>query len=91
MCQYAFDAYCLDNPGNHSSPSSPSPNWHGGDENAYLRWLREQVQSGPELRQRLKIAARARCLGRMLKLTDPYSVVLRVAINNLNKTKRKYL
>jgi hypothetical protein len=35
-CQYAFDAYCLDTPGNHSSPSSPSPNWHGGDENAYL-------------------------------------------------------
>ena len=90
MCQYAFDAYCLDTPGNHSSPFSPSPNWHG-DENAYLRWLRERFQSSPEFRQRLKIAARARCLGRMLKLTGPYSDILRVAIDNLNKTKRKNL
>ncbi len=91
MCRYVFDAYRLDTtPGNHLSPFSPSLDWTG-DDNAYLRWLREQFRSSPEFRQRLVIAVRAKSHKQKLDLSGPFSHVLHRAINNFGKPKQENL
>ncbi|MCX7100865.1 MAG: hypothetical protein NTX38_05090 [Methylobacter sp.] len=91
MSRYCFDAYSLDTtPGNQLSPFSPSLDWDG-DDNAYLRWLRERFRSSPEFRQRLGIAARAKGHDQKLDLSGPFSHVLRLAIDNYGKPKQENL
>jgi hypothetical protein len=76
MDRYVFDAYCLDTtPGNASSPFLLSMDWDG-DENVYLRWLREQFRASPEFRQWISIVARAKRQDRFINVKGPYSSVL---------------